>query len=300
MKNYFYFLFIFLLCSCSFNNPFLPTSLTGSSKEEKYVYTGPCDMDLTADSIDPFDAAHAIGMCDGLISAEWVLPDGSPIQVILNFDIGHGILSDFGPNVPVHEGSRLLALSTGIARIPNYPDYFEINFDKLYTNSCPAGYPVYEPDGVIPGPGHDGIALKVVLKMPAGVIGFSLDYKFYTHEYPQWIKSMYIDQCCAILSAISGISPPVNILVNELDTSLFTTQAAITIYDGSPYGNAELSGTGFEGYGATRWITKTITTNDKLFTSKDKIQIIFAIWDSYDGAYDSTILLDNFRWIPSE
>jgi hypothetical protein len=57
----------------------------------------------------------------------------------------------------------------------------------------------------------------------------------------------------------------------------------------------ELAGTGFENNGATLWRTSTVTN----VTEGDSINIKFMIWDSGDGALDSTVLLDDFQWVQS-
>jgi hypothetical protein len=65
-----------------------------------------------------------------------------------------------------------------------------------------------------------------------------------------------------------------------------------------PDGTAQLIGTGFfvpqaptDKGAATTWQTTTHSvTAGQMFT------LIFAIWDSSDGTYDSTVLFDNFHW----
>lgn len=91
----------------------------------------PCDMNLTVDDNDPMHAAAAMGLCTpnngqpnppwGVISAKWVLPDGSTAMATSDYELGHGILPRFGPNVHAQEGVRLLALSSGAARQPGGP-----------------------------------------------------------------------------------------------------------------------------------------------------------------------------------
>ena len=58
-----------------------------------------------------------------------------------------------------------------------------------------------------------------------------------------------------------------------------------------PLGNSTLSGTGFEGHAATGWLT----TQTDVVPGKE-ITLRFAIWDSGDGALDSTVLIDDFSW----
>ncbi len=297
------FLFLFTI-SCTPS----PTPPVDPPGDQPYVPSGPCDEGLAIDSTDPLDAAHAMGISDGLVSAEWVLPDGSAKPANPNFDIGHGILSGFGTNVAVREGSRLLALSTGTARQPSDPGYSAPanGFEKKavpsdpngYTCQAPAGYPIAEPSGPsISSTGYDGIALKVVLNIPSGVSAYGVDYKYYTKDHPAYIKSAYSDQCCALLvPPCSGLVPENNFLFDSSGIPLFSSSSAIKVGAGLTYGTTELIGTGFESNGATEWLMAVVPTADL----GSQITITFAIWDSGDSAGDSTLLLDNFRWIPEE
>ena len=56
-----------------------------------------------------------------------------------------------------------------------------------------------------------------------------------------------------------------------------------------------LSGTGFEGHGATGWLRTSISTQPE-DTDDQEIILLFAIWDSGDGILDSSVVLDNFKW----
>ena len=51
-------------------------------------------------------------------------------------------------------------------------------------------------------------------------------------------------------------------------------------------------GTGFESNGGTEWMETHVPVEPNT-----TIQIRFAIWDSGDCVYTSTILLDNWQWI---
>jgi hypothetical protein len=78
--------------------------------------------------------------------------------------------------------------------------------------------------------------------------------------------------------------------------------AANRHYD-CPQGPKALKGTGkrYEGFsflgqtqppsGGTGWLTTTAPV-----TGGQEITLHFTVWDSGDGALDSTVLLDNFQW----
>jgi len=52
----------------------------------------------------------------GVVSARWVMADGSPAPDDPAFHLGHGILSAFGQNTRPRAGATMLALSSGTAR----------------------------------------------------------------------------------------------------------------------------------------------------------------------------------------
>lgn len=281
-----------------------------------YSSSGSCDQDLSIDSLNPIEAAKAMGICDGLVSAEWILTDGTPkpsSDYYSRYDIGHGILSNFGSNVIAREGFKLLALSTGMARLPIDGEYTDI-YRKQYglfpydpsngSNGLPievpVGFPISEPNGETPGMGYDGIGLKVILKVPAGIKGFSFSHKYYTHDYPDWMRTEFVDQCCVIVAPTSNVTSGQNILFDPYGNYLFSSTTAIEIYKDSDYTDNELFETGFEGHGASIWLGCIGLADGVLFNLEDEIQISFMIWDSHDGSYDSTILLDNFQWLPSD
>ena len=60
-------------------------------------------------------------------------------------------------------------------------------------------------------------------------------------------------------------------------------------------GTQELAGTGFDVWddaGATGWLVTQAPVEPG-----EEFSIRFAIWDTGDQAWDSTVLIDNFQWI---
>ena len=162
-----------------------------------------CDDGLEVASTDPLDAVKALGLCDGVVSARWVLPDGSPPPSTVAFHLGHGILPGFGSAVSPREGARLVAISSGAARPPGTPGHSDVDVDKGYSMefnvevpnpapSCPN-----DPQG---GGVFDAIALELVLKVPDWAKGFAFDFDFYTKEWPAFVCSDYNDYFLALLS----------------------------------------------------------------------------------------------------
>ena len=258
----------------------------------------PGDGGLTVDTRDPYEAARAIGMGEGLEYAVWMGPDGS---ASIN-ELGHGLMDDFGV-VTALDGERLLALSTGLARTPGDAEYRPGSFDAQYESGAPTGFPKESPAcaGVVTGTPHDGIGLKVRLRVPAGITGLSFDTKFYTSEFPSFICSTYNDMYTVLMDPPPAGLADGNILFDSQGNPMSVNAAFLEVCEpqetgGKNFdcslGTGDLEGTGFEGHGATGWLeVKTRVIPEQT------IELFFVIWDSGDGLLDSTALIDNFRWL---
>lgn len=276
---------------------------------------GPCDAALAIDSDDPLDAAKAIGICTSVTSASWVLPDGNPPPGDPDFDLGHGILTGFGPNVNVQEGSALLALSSGTARQPNDPGYKSVNgFSKGYQSGHPQGFPKESPacPGTTTGTPNDGTGLELELSVPSFATAFAFDFKFYTYGWPSYICSTFNDFFVALLSPIPQGQTDGNVSFDSQGNPMSVNNGFLQVcgctggppcsaggktFD-CPYGNTELMGTGFGAdtagadHGATPWLATEVPA-----VPNSAVTLRFATYDSGDGVLDSTVLIDNFRWL---
>jgi hypothetical protein len=266
-----------------------------------------CDTGLVIDTVDPLEAASAIGLCGGVTSADWVLPNGAAPTPSANFDLGHGIIGDFGPNVNVREGSNMLILSSGTGRRPTDPDY-NPGLAKGYTCAHPMGFPVETPacGATVTGACHDGIALELTLQVPAQAVGFEIDYKFYVSDWPTYVCTAYNDHALALLDPPPPGSPDGNIAFDSLANPLTLNAAEFEVCGctggppciaggrtyNCPLGTAELTGTGFEQRAATGWLTGQVPV-----TPSSTITLRLTIYDAGDGIGDSSVLFDNFRWI---
>jgi hypothetical protein len=272
-----------------------------------------CDGQLALDSNDPMDAAKAMGLCEGVVSARWVMPDGSPPVTAPKFDLGHGILAHFGSNLSPREGGQMVAISSGTARTPTDPGYQSVQgFDKEYVGQHPMGFPRESPacPGVITGEVHDAIALELELKAPDWAKGFAFDFDFYTFEWPQFVCSEFNDFFVSLLSPIPAGQVDGNISFDPMGNPISVNSAFVSVcgcVGGPPCmaggktfncsaGSVELVGTGFqetEDHAATSWLTTTAPVEPGA-----TITLRLGIYDSGDPALDSTTLLDKFRWLP--
>lgn len=273
-----------------------------------------CDQAFAVNDNDAIHAANAIGICKvasgkswGILSAQYTTIDGSPLPDAL----GHGLVSQFGPNVSPLEGSRILALSSGTARQPTDPGYQDVSgYDKNYADSHPAGFPVESPScpGVTTGAAHDSAALEVKLRVPTNASSFSFKLKFHTYEFPEFICSEFNDIYLTLMTP-----PPVdvdplrkNISFDALGNLISVNSALLDVCEAQSAGGKfftcggntnELIGTGFEASAATSWLQTSAPV-----VPGSEITLRFSTYDSGDGILDSTTLIDNFTWslLPSD
>lgn len=290
-----------------------------------------CDEALAIDTNDPVDAARSIELCKastgpedwGLVAATWVLADGSPPptdpSTRQKFDLGHGMLTAFGPNVSVRKGASMLALSSGAARALDDPGYQDPNgVDKNYTSGHPDGFPKESPScpGTLTGVPHDAVALELLINTPSNAKGLSFDFDFYTFEWPVFVCSSFNDFFVALLSPKPPGQSDENISFDSKGNPVSVNNALLGVCgcEGNPpaaciakgkqfdcpLGNIELIGTGFgfdtdqngEDHGATSWLRTAAPV-----AGGKPIRLRLAVYDSGDGGLASTTLIDNFQWI---
>jgi hypothetical protein len=161
---------------------------------------------------------------------------------------------------------------------------------------------------------HDNVELVLQIKAPAGAIGFSIDYVYFSEEYEEYIGSSYNDKFYIILQApqttggqkvvinSTACSKP-NQYFDFIDQETGVKQCYIAINTAlsEPCSNPQTSiaGTGFEcgppdaNHGSsTGWLsTAWPIEGDEIFS------LTFHIHDTSDGVFDSEVILDNFKWL---
>jgi hypothetical protein len=286
------------------------------------------------------DGARAIGLCQvaqagtwGVVSAEWVACDGSPMvggddpmfEGATDLSTGKGILDHFGNVILPREGAKFLGLSSGSARNPTDPDYHPPgdgvmpggDWKSSQVFGWPQGYPKESPScpGVTSGEIYDSAGLKLVIRTPTDALSFTFDFTFYTYEYPDYICSEFNDFFVALLSPKLANLPTGNISFdsqnNDISVNAGFLQAcqpcstAGKTFD-CALGYGEILGTGFEsnvgsacpiqGSAATSWLVTTAPIEQP----GSDITLHFTIWDSGDGILDSTVIIDNFKFALSQ
>lgn len=280
-----------------------------------------CDEGLKTGELSPYSAVRALDLCQmatpgrwGVVSAAWVLPDGTQAPTGPKFDVGHGILPGFGPNMPVRGGARLLSLSTGAARLPGDPEFSDLRgLDKGYTSKPIEGLEATTACSTSSqGTPHDAAALEVILRAPQNADSFAFDFDFYTFEFPEELCSTHDDLFVALLSPPASGPGGTNIAFDGAGNVVSVNSARFEVckcssgppcvFHGIEYGcglgATQLLGTGFGAappaeidHGATGWlVAEGPVEPGGLF------RVRFAVQDAEDGLNDSTVLLDHFRF----
>jgi hypothetical protein len=265
----------------------------------------------------------------GVVSADYVLPDGSSASggQTSNFMLGLGLLGPtFGQSNKTQEGVRMLGLSSGTARRPSDPGYQDVSgFDKGYTSGAPSGFPGQTPacGSVMFGAPHDGAGLRVVVRVPTNAATMSFDTNFFSYEFPDWICSEFNDTFVVIMSPPPAGEPASanhNIAFDSQGNVISVNAGFLTVCNPNTNagdesgvmkefacteGPSKLLGTGFgidttdnpdgddQNHASTDWLTTTVSVAS---LAGQEITLLFAVWDSSDGELDTTVLVDNVHW----
>lgn len=134
------------------------------------------------------------------------------------------------------------------------------------------------------GNANDLIWFQFETPVPGGTYGFSFDFAYFSEEFPEYVDTQFNDMFVAWSNSESYTGN----LCFVNDEPCTVTALWPADYQG---GAEELSGTQFTNDGATGWYEAkgTVVPNELL-------QLTFALFDMSDSAFDTTLLVDNFRW----
>ena len=285
------------------------------------------------------DMAKAIGLCQKADSAHWGVVSATYTNGYNSTTppaaLQTGILTKFGNVLKPRQGSSFGVLSSGAAR-----EYDQCNSNGPFKGGCsmqtaasvaPTGYPKDSPSCPqqnISQTVNDLADLKLQVKVPANAKGLSFDFDFGSGEWPEYVCTTFNDSFIAYLTsaAFNGGKPenisfdsnknPVSVNNAFFDrcspsTGLISQQGGYCNFPTTKYcagGNAELQGTGFynagtycgesgqdSGGGMTGWLTTSAPVQPG-----ETITLEFMVWDTGDHIYDSSVIIDNWTWSPSD
>jgi hypothetical protein len=291
-----------------------------------------CDSGLAYTSQDPLDYAKAIELCQmttagakgaakiwGLITADLRLADGTSTPNAQQ----HSIVTQFGSVLGPRANASFIYFSTGLAGTPGQP-YFQFGTpqggtDTGTSSAAPPGFPTNKVGCPQPvsAVAFNPVNLKMSIRTPTNAKSFAIDHSFFSAEYPEYACSQFNDIWVALLdTGASGIANNKNILFDNQGTP---GSVNLNFFDrcvagptgcfGAPGfnfcsgGKGELANTGYGDPdspcngtpssigGGTGWIT-----TEAPVVPGEIITLQLVIWDSSDGIYDSSAIVDNFRW----
>ena len=295
---------------------------------------GTVDNPPTCDASDDPDPAvamaRALGICDdvatrgyGLVSAKLTRGFGRDQAALAD---QHALMTKFGDVIVPREGKKMALMSTGFAQeFDGAPgaDFDGVEWEDIAdgTNGLPPGFPKSAKGCPQDKNTRDVIALHLELKAPKNSSGFAFDFDFYTAEWPQYICNKYNDTFIAYLTAASfkggagdnvsfdALGNPVSVNNGFFDRCVPGIPSSCLKNNKCLAGPSELEGTGFgiredlflpacgttvnatKG-GATGWLVSTAPIG-----AEEQFTVDFILSDTSDAILDSSILLDNFRWV---
>jgi hypothetical protein len=132
--------------------------------------------------------------------------------------------------------------------------------------------------------------------------GFSFAFNFYSFEYPTWVCSEFNDQFIVLMDPPPQGSVNGNIVFDSMHNPVSVNNAFFEVCQPManypcPLGTTDLVGTGFDTWrqqpaGGTGWLQASAPVQ-----GGQEFTLRFILWDAGDQAYDSTVLLDQFRWL---
>jgi len=199
----------------------------------------------------------------------------------------HRVVTGWGIKIEPRAGGNMAALSTGIAADKKDPGFNHrsggTRWNVLALNAPPA-----PPDGCAPPPNaYDMTEVRVVLRAPLNATAFSFDYNFLSTEYPDWVCSEFSDSFLALVDSAAFTG---NIAADALGRYATTNGAFFATPETES--RSLLAGTTVQnGGGATMWIEAGAPV-----VGGDTITLRFVVYDGGDDAYDTHVLIDNFKW----
>jgi hypothetical protein len=271
----------------------------------------------------------------GVVSASFVRADGN---TACSDSKQYQVMTTFGSgNLPT-AGSSMSVFSSGNARVPGDFSYVCSACSSLATSAlrtaCSAAC-FYQPNGSgydantsstpkysVPAAsgcnagtaGLDSCGLKLVIRAPTNANSFRYNFNFFTSEYPEWLCTAYNDSYVAYYEGSLNTASNKNISFDSASNPVSVNNGLFTIPGWPPPAlgtNLLLNGTGFDGVCTNTSVGSKYTANSIcggstgwLQTSApvkpgEQITMIFNVWDTGDHKWDSTVLLDNFRWSTS-
>jgi hypothetical protein len=263
-----------------------------------------CDT-TAAGKTDAPSLAQALDSCDSRFLLEAKIVGPSDVRA-------RSIVPTFGV-VGKQSGTAMALLSTGLA-----VDKMGTGWVKPQTGTNLAQTnATANPDPNVPAVAGCGSAqpamvndyteLSLKLKVPQNANSFSFQFHFFSAEYPEFVCTSYNDEFLVEMTSPHEYPMATNISFDAAKNPITVNNGFFTVcenYSAKPQTQhctkpvSDIAGTGFEDSdgakpigGSTGWLTTTAPV-----TPGEEITLRFIIFDEGDHIYDSSVLIDNFKW----
>jgi hypothetical protein len=264
----------------------------------------PCDG-ANGGKSDATSLAQAMELCDARFFKSAMTSGPSDLRARL-------VAGKFGTAVHPQAGANMALLSTGLAADKSSSSFVEpqegTDLVNTGTNPLPnlKGASNCGQAGAVTGV-QDYTELVLQLKAPANAQSFSFQFHFFSAEYPEYVCTRYNDEFLVIVQSSKTYTQPTNISFDgkmnpiTVNSGFFTvcTNGATPQTMNCTHPVSDIAGTGFEDDdgagqpigGSTGWLSTTAP-----IAPGEDVTLRFIIFDEGDGVYDSSALIDNFKW----
>lgn len=207
---------------------------------------------------------------------------------------------------PVQDGDVLPTWSGGVSPPEGYPED---------ATRCQSG----ASRGAL---AYNDVGFELTLRVPSNVTGIAFDSMFFSYEYPDFVCTEFNDFFVALLRSRRLGSNRGNVVRDMNGDAIGVNSGLLKVCEPAPdrvgskvdcsRGASELLETGYGpgeamctstsvdkpdiGGAATGWLR----TEVPLEPEDEIIELVFRLWDSGDPLLDSTVLLDNFRFLTGD
>ena len=281
------------------------------------------------------DVARAMGLCQtttenpaprqkqwGLISAQQLLANGmSPTNAELSDIMSKqtAVSTLFGHTITPTQGNTLALISTGMARDAQDPGWVNPITGTQFSTSITfpgdgplARYLGAHNNALVPGRcgvatcatgtgAQDSVDIQLRVRVPTNAVGFRYAFRFFSSEYQTFQCTQYNDYFLSILTSAHPSTPADgNIALDSAGNAISVNTVELASCGGNskgcnscPAGTSALAGTGFDvvNGSATPWLDAHASV-----VPGETITLDIMLFDVSDHIYDTTVLLDDFRW----
>ncbi|MCU1283162.1 MAG: Cell division protein FtsH [bacterium] len=222
------------------------------------------------------------------------------------------VAGKFGTVVVPRAGANMALVSTGLAVDKSSTSYVApqqgTDLKNTGTNPLPnlKGASSCGQAGAVTGV-NDYSELVLTLKAPTNAQSFSFEFQFFSAEYPEFVCTQYNDELLIIVQSSKTYTQPTNISFDAKMNPITVNSGFFTVCKNGAtpqtmnctHPVTDIAGTGYEDDdgsgqpigGSTGWLSTTAP----IMPGED-ITLRFVIFDEGDGIYDSSALIDNFKW----